>query len=300
MNTIDYLFSRDLAPMYWPGLLAGLAIALMAAPLSLLVVLKRLAFIGQGVSHAAFGGVGLSALIGASLGVNFANALGGVPQLAIVLGFCAVSGLVIAGLSGRRASADTAIGVVLVASMALGAILMHQAHAMRSISVPAWESVLFGAILAVDVTGLAVAALAALLVLGVLAWHRRGLMFWTVDEAAAPAFGLRVDRLRFIVMLLLTLAVVVSMKLAGVVLSTALLVLPGAAALLITNRWRVALALATMFSVLGVLIGLVLAFEIDWPPGPSIVLVLSVVYALARLLGIRVHARSKSPAGVIV
>lgn len=301
MNTIDYLLSRDLAPMYWPGLLAGVAIALMCGPLSLIIVLKRLAFIGQGVSHAAFGGVGLSALLSATIGVNLAASLGGLPQLGIVLVFCAGSGMLIAALSRGRASSDTAIGVVLVASMAIGAILMHHAHGMQARSsnafvIPAWESVLFGAILGVDWLGAAISALSMGIVLITLAWLRHPVMFWTVDEPAAPAFGVPVDRLRFIVMLLLTLAVVVSMKLAGVVLSTALLVLPGATALLISSRWNIAMLLSWVIGLCSVMGGLVLSFELDWPPGPSIVVLLSIFFAAAKLWRRTAPTNETSPA----
>ena len=63
MKTIEYLFGPN-SSLFWPGVIAGLAMAMMCSVLSVLVVLKRLAFIGQGISHAAFGGIGLAAVLG--------------------------------------------------------------------------------------------------------------------------------------------------------------------------------------------------------------------------------------------
>src|SRR6185436_17351355 len=120
------------ASLYWPGVIAGLAMALMCSVLSVLVVLKRLAFIGQGISHAAFGGIGLAAVLGLTAAVGKAAPMHGVPQFAIVLVFCLGAALLI-GLISQRGNgeagthADTAIGIVLVGSMALGAILLKAA-----------------------------------------------------------------------------------------------------------------------------------------------------------------------------
>lgn len=288
MNTIHYLSDPGLRGLYWPGVLAGLAIALMAAPLSVMVVLKRLAFIGQGVSHAAFGGIGTAAVLGALAPATLGAFARGPGQFAVVLVFCLLSGLVIAWMSRRKStSGDTAIGIVLVASMAIGAVLLHVAAKWRGSRQPSWESVLFGSILEIDARTAMVTWMVALAVLVVVVARRRALLMWTFDEATAPAFGVESGRVRLLVMAMLTLAVVLSMRLAGVVLSTALLVLPGAAALASSVRLERVMGLATMAAVVGVVGGLVVCFELDWPPGPSVVLVLAVVYAAARGVGSR-------------
>ncbi len=288
MNTLHYLSDPGLRGLYWPGVLAGLAIALMAAPLSVIVVLKRLAFIGQGVSHAAFGGIGTAAMLGALAPATMGAFTRGAGQFAIVLGFCLLSGLVIAWMSRRKStSGDTAIGIVLVASMAIGAVLLHMAAKWQGSRPPSWESVLFGSILEIDARTAWVTWMIAIAVLGVVVARRRALLMWTFDEATAPAFGVESARVRLVVMAMLTLAVVLSMRLAGVVLSTALLVLPGAAALASSVRFGRVMALAVLSAVAGVVGGLVVCFELDWPPGPSVVVVLAVVYAIARGAGSR-------------
>ncbi len=279
MNTLHYLTDPTLAPIFRPGVGVGLGVAVMCSLLSVFVVLKRLSFIGQGISHAAFGGIGIAVALGLAAGV---------PQLGIVAAFCLVSAWAVAWLSERRTTtADTAIGIVLVASMALGAILLSRAFGGGRAGAPTrdLESILFGSIAGVDWADarLAWAVAAAILVT---VWAvRRPLLFWAFDEPAAEAFGVRGGWMRLLLMLLLTLAIVASMQLAGVVLATALLVLPGAAALHLSDRLRWVLGLALGIGVLGVLGGLVLSFESNWPTGPSIVAVLVGLYGAARVAG---------------
>ncbi len=291
MRTLHYLTDPALADLFRPGIVVGLAIAAMCSILSVLVVLKRLSFIGQGISHAAFGGAGLAAILGlAATGAWDPRYLG------VVLLFCLGAAGLIAALSSRRGtSADTAIGIVLVAAMTLGAILLHEAYARagrEGLPRPAnWETILFGSITGVSWTDAGLACLIAAGVVGAAWWYRRPLLFWAFDEPASPAFGVPANAMKLLLLGLITLAIVASMRLAGVVLATALLVLPGAAALHLSDRlWRV-LALAVALGEAGALGGLVLSFEADWPTGPSIVGVLTVLYAAARLASLAAGRR---------
>ena len=127
MRTFDYMTDPVLRALYLPVFVAGLAIAALCGSLSVLVVLRRLAFVGQGISHAALGGIGVAAALGL-LVTGSARDTGprAIAQFGVVLGFCLGAGLLISVLSHkRRSQADTAIGVVLVSSMALGAVLLH-------------------------------------------------------------------------------------------------------------------------------------------------------------------------------
>lgn len=281
MKTWEYLTNPDLAGLYWPGVITGLAVGLMCAVLSVLVVLKRMSFIGQGISHAAFGGVGVAAIVAAGAA---GAAPGGAMQFWVVLVFCLGAALLIAWMSDRQsAGADTAIGIVLVASMAVGAILIHRAWQIHPTRLPSWESVLFGAILSVDRRGAWTAAGVTVGTIAALWWFRRPMLFWAFDEPSSAAFGVPSRGMKVLLVVLLTLAIVTGMKLVGVVLATALLVLPGATALLTSDRLWTVLAVSAGCGVVGVAGGLVLSFEQDWPSGPSIVAVLTAFYAAARL-----------------
>lgn len=278
MNTITYLTDPELRSLYWPSVITGLALAAMCSALSVVVVLKRLAFVGQGISHAAFGGIGVAAMVASLAGVAMGQSAGvTLAQYAIIFAFCAAAAIFV-GVVSRRGGveADTAIGIVLVASMAAGSILVFAAR-----STIKWESFLFGTILNVGWLDAAVAWMMAAVVTGALVAMRRPLVFWAFDENAAKAWGVRTTWVQVAVMVMLALATVTAMKLAGVVLATALLVLPGAVALRLSRRlWRV-LGMAVAASMVGVIGGVVVSFEQDWPPGASIVLVLTALFALA-------------------
>lgn len=285
---------RDALELFWPALAAGLAIALACGALSVFVVLRRLAFVGHGVSHAAFGGVGVSVALGLSAG-SAATFAGDLAQLLVVGGFCVAAALAIGLWSGRPGAGgaarvgalreDTAIGVALVASMALGALLMYwraQRSGGGSAGIEGW---LFGSILTVGPADAAAAWIAAAGALLALVLERRGLLFAAFDEDAAGAFGVSVTRARVALMLTLAVTIVVAMKLAGVILVTALLVIPGAAALKLSDRLAPVFAWSVAVSLLGVGAGLALSYRANLPPGPSVVAALVALLALAGAAG---------------
>lgn len=282
MKTVQYLTGPESA-LFWPAIAAGAAVALVCGVLSAFVVLRRLAFIGHGVSHAAFGGIGLAAILGLTA-AGTANSIG---YLAIVGGFCLAASITIALVSAKtKLREDTVIGVALVGSMALGALLL-QLHARRggASGGATLESSLFGSILSVGPTDALAAWIVALAIGAILLLYRRPLVFWAFDEPAAEAFGVNTLRARLLLMALLGVAIVAAMKLAGVLLATALLILPGAIALRLSSRLGTVFALAAAASLAGVLGGLFLSFETDWPPGPSVVVVLVALMLASASVG---------------
>lgn len=275
MNTLRYL-TESSADLFWPGVITLLVVTLVCSVLSVIVVLKRMAFVGQGVSHAGFGGVGLAAALGLT---------GSTPAtLAVVLAFCLGAALVIAMLSRRRdTEPDTAIGIVLVGAMALGSVLLHLAHRMHPAErVPSWEGVLFGSILFSGWAEAMWSVLVAATIAALAAWFRRPVVAWAFDEGGAEAMGVRIGLVKVIVLTLVTLAIVLAMKVVGVVLATAILVLPGATALALSDRWRTTLSLSVITGLIGAIIGVVLSFEADWPPGAAVVLAMIGLYAIGR------------------
>ncbi|MBL0922497.1 MAG: metal ABC transporter permease [Phycisphaerales bacterium] len=277
MRTIDYLLGPD-ASLFWPGVAAGVAIALQGAILSVFVVLKRMAFIGQGVSHAAFGGIGIAALLGVSAGM----------AMPVVAAFCILTALGVAWGAGKRSSrADELIGLFLVGSMALGAIAatLHLRAQTGPRSLPSWDAILFGSILSVGPVDAALAWASAAAAAAALFLARRGLIFWSYDEPAAEAFGARTRAAQTLLLILLAVAVVTAMKLAGVVLATALLVAPGASALRLSDRLAGVFAWSVALAVLGVGAGLAASFELDLPPGACVVGALIAIYAACCAIG---------------
>ncbi|MFT3685204.1 MAG: metal ABC transporter permease [Phycisphaerales bacterium] len=291
MNLFDAMKSFDDA---WPLLLRpgliGAALCVMCGVLSVPVVLKRLSFAGQGISHSAFGGIGVAAVVGVlvSSGAGVVGVgQGGLVEFAIVLIFCIAAALLMAAVGDRKAThEDTGIGMLLAAAMALGGLLVEVARQMAvakglAPSTRTWESVLFGSVMVSEDRDVLLAWVVAALVVAGAWWCRRPLLFWTLDEQAAPVFGVRGGVMRSMLMVLLAVAVVTSMKLAGVVPATALLVLPGAIALRLSRSLAQVLVLAVVCAVGGLVIALALAVSLNVQPGPALVLVLTAVYGVA-------------------
>lgn len=286
MNTWSYFADPEMLGILLPCVVAGLASAFLCALLSVFVVIKRLAFVGQGISHAAFGGIGVAALVASFLGAAGGTALGSamgtgagvsLAQYAIVFVFCLAAALMVSVLARKGGvEADTAIGIILVASMALGSILVYVSR-----STIKWESFLFGNLLEVGwldawiAIGITVAISCTLYVV------RRPIIFWTFDENASRAWGVPARTMQILLMVMLALATVTVMKLAGVVLATAMLVLPGAIALRLSRRMSIVIVWAIVAAVVGVLGGIVASFEAGFPLGATIVCVLTVLFAIA-------------------
>lgn len=285
-------------PFFLTPLVTGLALVVMCAAVSVLVVLKRLSFVGQGVSHSAFGGIGVAALCSSLLatagGAAGAGAVGleqgGLAEFAIVLMFCVLAALAMAAVADRRTlHVDTGIGLMLVASMALGGLLVEVSRTIAERrGVPpmsrSWESVLFGSISTCTWTDAAVAWVVAGVVVIAMIALRRPMLFWALDEQSAPAFGVPARAVRAALMVVLAVVVVTAMKLAGVVPATALLVLPGAIALQCSTRLGGVVAWSLAAGAAGLVAGLMLSVWLDLQPGPCIVLLLTIVLGAVMLV----------------
>jgi zinc transport system permease protein len=256
------------------ALVAGLLLALACGLLSPFVVLRRLSFSADGLAHASLGGLAAGLFLLDS---------GPVPSLASYgLSFLFTCG-VAAGIAwlnqGGRVSADTAVGACYVAAFALGVLLLSWRQRYTS----HLEHFFFGSILAVDPLECVLLAGLALGVLGFLLLHWRHLAQWTLDEELAQANGVRVRALRCAMLLLLAATVVLSVKVVGLLLVTAMLILPGAIGslaartLLSVAGCSVASALASAGS------GMVLSNVADVPPGPATVLILFALFVAAFL-----------------
>tara|TARA_R110002096_G_scaffold344921_2_gene537768 strand:- start:672 stop:1538 length:867 start_codon:yes stop_codon:yes gene_type:complete len=276
-----------------PAIIAALVISIMGGALSIFVVLKRLAFIGQGISHAAFGGVGIALI----LGVNGVSTPGTIGQLLIVVAFSILAALWIAALSrSHKGRTDTAIGVVLSASMALGFVLFtlaesrhaHDEHGHAALGHEdehhIIEEILFGNILNTDWTKASIAIGVSIAILTLTWLLRRKLIFWAFDEPVIDAYGLNSNRLTNIFLSTLAIAIVMSMQIAGVVLAAAMLILPGAAALNISAKLRPAFTYSVLIAVTGAALGMLIGIQAELPVGPAIVLTQSIMYLITLII----------------
>jgi len=281
MHAIELLVGY---PMFRDALITGAAVGIVCSLLSVIVVLKRLAFIGQGISHAGFGGVGTAVLLGVAPGV---------PQDLLVLLFCVGAAILIGALSRRRAvEVDSAIGILLVAAMAWGVLATDLSAALGQYAWyvqlvgppqarPGFEALLFGSLLSVGSGQMLMAlALCATVIVAFIATLKE-ILFYTFDETSSRVFGVRTTVVHYLLLGLLSLTIVISIRLVGFVLVSALLVLPGATANLLTRRLRWAFALSLAVGMIGTVGGLLVSLEVgNLSSGPCIVVVLCIIFVV--------------------
>lgn len=277
--------------MYWfedlqYPLMTGIAVGTLCSLLSVIVVLKRMAFIGQGISHAGFGGIGTAIFLG----------LSGLHQDLAVLGFCILTALVIGKLTRRqKIEPDSAIAILLVAAMAWG-VLIDEARAALLQGNVEWyvkmfgfdagrstfEQLLFGSILSVTFERTILAVVLATLVLAICVALFKELLFFAFDEEVSRVFGVSNRLMHYLMLVLLAITIVISIRLAGFVLVSALLVIPGATALQLSRRLPVVFLWAWIVGTVGLMGGLLLSYFVldEFSTGPCIVSVLCVMFGV--------------------
>lgn len=278
---VSFLVAFDLAePFRYEFFRNGLIIATLAGALcgliGVFVVLRNMSYIGHGLSHAVFGGAALAAVL------EFNYFVGA--------GFWGlISGLMIGRVSRRRIiGADAAIGVVTTASFAIGlALQARYGQAARSI-----DAVLFGNVLGVfpsdiaAVAGVAVASVAVIVVL------YRKLLFSTFDPDVAAVSGVNVPAMEAMLMLLLSATILVTVRVVGVLLISALLVLPAATSRMLTNSFGRMLWLSPVLGSVFGAVGMYASWYADVPSGAVIILAGTAAFAVVyTAVGVRGRLR---------
>lgn len=289
------LFAAFALPFMQRALVAGLLISAVCGLLGVFVVQRRLSFLGDGLAHAAFGGLGLGAWVIFAGGVAGADTLLVRQPLLIALPFTLLTALGIAWLRDHTdLSGDTAIGVLFAVTVAVGVMLFSIIPPDASVGVDVVD-ILFGSILAVrggDLIVIAVVAVLALVLLIAL-WSR--LAYATFDDELARTDGVRARALEYTLFAVAAVVIVVSTLVVGVILMAAFLVIPAAAAQLWSNSLLEMSLLSVAIGMSGTVLGLALSFLLDVPSGSAIVLSQAALFALA-LVAARLRARTPSRA----
>jgi ABC-type Mn2+/Zn2+ transport system permease subunit len=277
------------------ALLTAGALGTACATLSVIVVLRRWAFIGEGIAHAGFGGIGTGWLL--SLAFPVLGNSGSVYAIAVL--FCLAVALSIGyvtreignggggggGGNGESFGADSAIGIFLVASLAWGTVALglYNRHRGGGGSEELWMRYLLGTIGHVSPeTMTAGVALSAAVVFAVAALFKE-ILYYALDPLMARVSGVRVGVVHYLLMLLVAMTIIVGIRIAGSLLVTALLILPGATALLLARRLSAVMTVSVFVGFTGSVGGLLVNRWL-WPAfnsGPAIVLVMFVEFLLA-------------------
>lgn len=238
------------------ALLAGIAVALVAGPLGAFAVWRRMAYFGDTLAHSALLGITFGLLLGVNL------------NLAVALG-CLLLALVLVALQNNRFLAtDTLLGILSHSTLALGLVCVSLFSGTR-IDLLAY---LFGDILSVNTLDVVTIWLISVAVIGAIAWLWRPLLAITVHEELAQVEGIAVTKVRTALMLLMALVIAIAMKVVGVLLITALLIIPAAASRRLTQTPEAMALVASLLGCIAVSLGLFASYFWDSPAGPSIVL----------------------------
>ena len=256
------------APLHYSFMQSGFAAIVMVgvtcAALGCFVVLRRMAFIGDAIAHTALPGVVIAYLKGFNLFLG-----------ALVAGL--ITALGIGWLSGREElREDTAIGVLFTGMFALGVVIISRAQSFQD-----FNAMLFGDVLGVTRVDLILMAIILVIVVTVLILFYKELELTSVDPAYSAVIGLRVDRMRNILLVLLALAVVTGIQAVGVILTSALLITPAAAASLLTSNLFRMMIVSSIFAILSGIVGLYASFHLGVASGAAIVLTGTALFAIA-------------------
>jgi zinc transport system permease protein len=249
------------------AILAGIGLAAITGPLGCLVIWRKMAFFGDTLAHAALLGIALAILLDLS-------PLVGVPL--VTFGTCVV--LLVAQRS-RQFSSDTILAILAHVTLALGLVILALTGG-RTINI---ESLLFGDILTVGQTDLWVIYVGGAGILTTLIWQWRRLLAVTLSTEIAEAEGLAPQRAEWLFMILIAMLVSIALKLIGVLLITALLIIPAAAARHFSGSPEAMAVIASCLGIGAVIAGLFASAHFDTPSGPSIIVAAGLLLLVMRL-----------------
>ncbi|MEW6418615.1 MAG: metal ABC transporter permease [Nitrospirota bacterium] len=249
------------------ALFVGIIVSLISGLVSVFVVLRQMSFIGAGISHAAFGGVA----IGFFTGIN--------PTITAIIYCIAVAiGIELVSRKGK-VSEDVSIGIFFASSMALGIVLVSLS---KEYNVDLF-GYLFGNILAITDREVLLSLFVAVLVIGVIILFLKEIFITTYNEEIARVGGIPVRVINILFLIALSVSIVISMKIVGIILISALLVIPGATAQLFAKNLYLMIVISWGVAVLSTVLGLFFSYEFDIAPGGSIVLTATTLFLTALL-----------------
>ncbi|MGD0071516.1 MAG: metal ABC transporter permease [Candidatus Bathyarchaeia archaeon] len=280
MITLDVL-SLLQAPFIQRAFIISIIIAILSSILSIFIVLKKISLIGDGLSHTAFGGLAL----GYYLSV-FPLWIAGIT---VVLGSIGIN----KALRSTKISGDAAVAVFLQLGLAGGITLLSLARGF-GINL---ESLLFGSILIVNFDQIITAAVVAAVTLSIIFLFFKELVYITFDETQARAAGIKTWVFDYLLSILSGIVVIIAIPVVGVLLISALLVLPALISTQVTKSFKQTVILSPIIGLITVIIGILISVTIDAAPGGTIVLtgltILAIAFAGRRIQNIATKPKVK-------
>lgn len=272
MNPLTYDFMQR-------ALLAAVIVGLIAPLIGVFLVQRRLALLGDGMGHVALTGVGLAFLVGSAP----------IPTALVV----AVAGAVVLEVirARSRTAGDVALALIFYGGIAGGVLLTSLAGNRAS---TALNQYLFGSLSTVSIADLWGLLAAALVVVGVLAVFGRELFAMTLDADIAHVQGIRTTLMSGLLTGLAAVAVVVGMRTVGLLLVSAIMIVPIAAAQQVARSFRGTMIIGAGLGLLSCVVGLTGAFYLDVPPGPSIVVLALALFVILAIGGLSIRRAQRA------
>ncbi len=260
------------AAFFERAILAGVGVALVAGPIGCFIVWRRMAYFGETLAHSGLFGVGLGMLLGFSLTLG---AIATAVLLAILL---------LLLKQQRQLATDTLLGILSHVALAMGLVTIG----LKTGASGEMLDFLFGDVLTVRWHDVYAIWGGAVVALAILAWLWRDLIAISVHEELARAEGVKVARVEFIFVVLIALVTAVAMKIVGLLLITAMLVIPAAAARRFSRTPEHMAALAALLAAAAVIFGLLISAILGVTSGPAIVLAAGILFVLTLALPQRI------------
>jgi zinc transport system permease protein len=256
-------------PFFLRALAAGTGIAVLAGPIGCFIVWRRMAYFGETLAHGSLLGIGLGLMFGIDT------------TLGVIASTIAIALALFLMRRERSLATDTLLGILSHTALAAGLIVASLLTWVRFDLM----ALLFGDILTVGLRDIILVWAGGAAALGVLAWLWRDLLALTVHEELARAEGVNRRRTEFIFVILIAFVIAAAMKIVGILLITALLIIPAAAARQLARTPESMALMASGLGIIAVVAGLALSGIADTPSGPSVVIMAAALYLLT--LGVK-------------
>lgn len=265
MASMLQLFLTD---FFLYALIAGITLALIAGPLGCFIVWRRMSYFGDTLAHSALLGIAIGLMTGSNL------------QLSLIVSSVVLA--VLLTLLDRRPdiSSDTLLGILAHSALAFGVVLLALTDSVR-VDI---EAYLFGALLTITGVDLAWIVAVAIGLLLLLARYWNDFLSLTLHQELAEIEGLNARRLNMLLVIMVALTVAVSMKIVGVLLITSLLIIPPATARRVACSPEQMAVYSACLGIGAVILGLLAAFGLDTPAGPTIVVITTIFFAISAAL----------------
>jgi zinc transport system permease protein len=255
-------------PFMQRALLAGIMLAALLAALGIFVTVRKMAFFGDGIAHSTLAGLAIAMLAGWS-------------PLPVAMVWAVAVALLIWWLEYKtRLSSDTVIGILFTASMALGVVLMSFSKGYQ----PELVSFLFGSVLAIRSLDLVYIMIVGTIILVWLISSFRQIAYMSLSEDQAAVSGVPVKRQTIMLYVALAMATVLGVKMLGIILVSALLILPAATSRLLISTFQRHIFVSILLAEIMVMLGLFVSFQHDLPSGATIILIGTIMFVIAALI----------------